>query len=149
MNLHFLPRGLNIGLIKILRSCAYLYDTRYAQDGRQRRYGVSQSLTLTLFRGVYFRFRPCVNRKIVATRKCSWHVCASSLRCQFFSDILQATAPPARVNLWAGGWLLLVLDCAGKLRSSVTRFYAARLAARYLLFPTYESVACSITTQLF
>ena len=42
-NLHFLPRGLNIGLIKILRSCAYLYDTRYAQDGRQRRYGVSQS----------------------------------------------------------------------------------------------------------
>ena len=42
-NLH-LPRGLNIGLIKILRSCAYLRnDTRYAQDGRQRRYGVSQS----------------------------------------------------------------------------------------------------------
>ena len=43
-NLHFLPRGLNIGLIKILRSCAYL--VRYAlraQDGRQRRYGVSQS----------------------------------------------------------------------------------------------------------
>ena len=27
-NLHFLPRGLNIGLIKILRSCAYL--VRYA-----------------------------------------------------------------------------------------------------------------------
>ena len=25
--------------------------------------------------------------------KCSWHVCASSLRCQFFSDIFTATAP--------------------------------------------------------
>ena len=28
-----------------------------------------------------------------------------SLRCQFFSDIFTATAPPARVNLWVGGWL--------------------------------------------
>ena len=24
-----------------------------------------------------FQIPPCVNRKIVATRKCSWHVCAS------------------------------------------------------------------------
>ena len=33
-NLHFLPRGLNIGLIKILRSCAYLvrYATRKTGD---------------------------------------------------------------------------------------------------------------------
>ena len=28
MHLHFLPRGLNIGLIKILRSCAYLVMIR-------------------------------------------------------------------------------------------------------------------------
>ena len=34
-----------------------------------------------------------------------------SLRCQFFSDIFTATAPPARVNLWVGGGCRLVLDC--------------------------------------
>ena len=41
--LHFLPRGLNIGLIKILRSCAYLVRYALRKMGRQRRYGVSQS----------------------------------------------------------------------------------------------------------
>ena len=34
-------------------------------------------LTLTLFLRCIFQIPPCVNRKIVATRKCSWHVCAS------------------------------------------------------------------------
>ena len=58
-----------------------------------------------------------------------------SLRCQFFSDIFyKVTAPPARVNLWVGGvvagscWIVL------KTAVNVTRFYAARLAARYLFF---------------
>ena len=49
---------------------------------------------------------PAQKRKMVATRKCSWHVCAS---CHYdvssFPTYLQQTAPPARVNLWVGGWL--------------------------------------------
>ena len=61
---------------------------------------------------LYFRFRPCVNRKIVATRKCSWHVCAS---CHYdvssFPTYLQSNRTPARVNLWVGGGCRLVLDC--------------------------------------
>ena len=50
------------------------------------------------------------------------------------SDIFTATAPPARVNLWVGGGCRLVLDCVENCGQSVTRFYAARLAARYLFF---------------
>ena len=38
-NLHFLPRGLNIGLIKILRSCAYL--VRYALRAKTGDKGVT------------------------------------------------------------------------------------------------------------
>ena len=48
-----------------------------------------------IMEGVYFRFRPCVNRKIVATRKCSWHVCAS---CHYdvssFPTYLQSNRTP-------------------------------------------------------
>ena len=111
-NLHFLPRGLNIGLIKILRSCAYL--VRYALRARRATKALRcfTILTLTLFLRCIFQIPPCVNRKIVATRKCSWHVCAS---CHYdvssFPTYLQATAPPARVNLWVGGGCRLVLDC--------------------------------------
>ena len=47
---------------------------------------------------VYISDSPCVNRKIVATRKkCSWHVCAS---CHYdvssFPTYLQSNATPAR-----------------------------------------------------
>ena len=133
-NLHFLPRGLNIGLIKILRSCAYL--VRYALRARRATKALRcfTILTLTLFLRCIFQIPPCVNRKIVATRKCSWHVCAS---CHY--DVssfrhIQQNRTPARVNLW--GWGVVAGSCwiVLKLRSSVTRFYAARLAARYLFF---------------
>ena len=94
-NLHFLPRGLNIGLIKILRSCAYL--VRYALRARRATKALRcfTILTLTLFlRCIYFRFR-LRQPKIVATRKCSWHVCAS---CHYdvssFPTYLQSNRTP-------------------------------------------------------
>ena len=51
--------------------------------------------------------------KIVAARKCSWHVCAS---CHYdvssFPTYLQSNRTPRpRVNLWVGGGCRLVLDC--------------------------------------
>ena len=52
-------------------------------------------LTLTLFLRCIFQIPPCVNRKIVATRKCSWHVCAS---CHYdvssFPTYLQSNRTP-------------------------------------------------------
>ena len=96
------------------------YDTRYAQDGRQRRYGVSQSWRWRYFWGVYFRFRPCVNRKIVATRKCSWHVCAS---CHYdvssFPTYLQSNRTPCpRKSL---GWEVVAGSCWIVLKTAVKR----------------------------
>ena len=106
-NLHFLPRGLNIGLIKILRSCAYL--VRYALRARRATKALRcfTILTLTLFLRCIFQIPPCVNRKIVATRKCSWHVCAS---CHYdvssFPTYLQSNRTPRpRKSLGWGGWL--------------------------------------------
>ena len=112
-NLHFLPRGLNIGLIKILRSCAYL--VRYALRARRATKALRcfTILTLTLFLRCIFQIPPCVNRKIVATRNArgmsARRVITMSV---LFRHIYKATAPPARVNLWAGGGgCRLVLDC--------------------------------------
>ena len=55
---------------------------------------------------LYFRFRPCVNRKIVATRKCSWHVCAS---CHYdvssFPTYLQSNRTPCPRKSLGWGWL--------------------------------------------
>ena len=69
---------------------------------------------------VYFRFRPCVNRKIVATRKCSWHVCASChSRCQFFSDIFTKQPHPCpRKSL---GWGVVAGSCWIVLKTAVKR----------------------------
>ena len=112
-----------------------VFGTRYALRARRATKALRcfTILTLTLFLSVYFRFRPCVNRKIVATRKCSWHVCASChLRCQFFSDIFTKQPHPLpRVNLWVGGWLHRLRVIVLKLRSRSDAVYAARLAARY------------------
>ena len=98
-NLHFPPRGsVKYGLIKILRSCARICTIR-ATTRKTGDKGVTvfHNLDADAISEVYISdSAPCVNRKIVATRKCSWHVCASSLRCQFFSDIFTKNRTPAR-----------------------------------------------------
>ena len=114
-NLHFLPRGLNIGLIKILRSCAYL--VRYALRARRATKALRcfTILTLTLFLRCIFQIPPLRQPKDSGNAKmlvaCLRVV---SLRCQFFSDIFtKQPHPPARVNLWVGGvvagscWIVL------------------------------------------
>ena len=110
---------------------------------------VFHNLTLTLFLRCIFQIPPCVNRKIVATRKCSWHVCAS---CHYdvssFPTYLQRTAPPARVNLL--GWGVVAGSCWIVLKTAVKRdaVLCGATCRKIFVFPTYESVACSITTQL-
>ena len=98
---------------------------------------------------VYFRFRPCVNRKIVATRKCSWHVCAS---CHYdvssFPTYLQSNRTPCpRKSL---GWGVVAGSCWIVLKTAVKRdaVLCGATCRKIFVFPTYESVACSITTQL-
>ena len=109
-NLHFLPRGLNIGLIKILRSCAYL--VRYALRARRATKALRcfTILTLTLFLRCIFQIPPCVNRKIVATRKCS---CGMSARrvitMSVLSDIFTSDRTPCpRKSL---GWGVVAGSC--------------------------------------
>ena len=98
---------------------------------------------------LYFRFRPCVNRKIVATRKCSWHVCAS---CHYdvssFPTYLQSNRTPCpRKSL---GWGVVAGSCWIVLKTAVKRdaVLCGATCRKIFVFPTYESVACSITTQL-
>ena len=106
--------GLNIGLIKILRSCAYL--VRYALRARRATKALRcfTILTLTLFLRCIFQIPPLRQPKDSGNAKmlvaCLRVV---SLRCQFFSDIFtKQPHPPARVNLWVGGGgCRLVLDC--------------------------------------
>ena len=110
--LHFLPRGLNIGLIKILRSCAYL--VRYALRARRATKALRcfTILTLTLFLRCIFQIPPLRQPKDSGNAKCSWHVCASSLRCQFFfRHIYSNRTPCPRKSLGWGGGCRLVLDC--------------------------------------
>ena len=64
-------------------------------------------LTLTLFLRCIFQIPPLRQPKDSGNAKmlvaCLRVV---SLRCQFFSDIFtKQPHPPARVNLWVGGWL--------------------------------------------
>ena len=111
-NLHFLPRGLNIGLIKILRSCAYL--VRYALRARRATKALRcfTILTLTLFLRCIFQIPPLRQPKDSGNAKMPWHVCAS---CHYdvssFPTYLQRNRTPARVNLWVGGWLPARVDC--------------------------------------
>ena len=92
--------------LKILKSCAYL--VRYALRARRATKALRcfTILTLTLFLRCIFQIPPCVNRKIVATRNArgmsARRVITMSV---LFRHIYKATAPPARVNLWVGGWL--------------------------------------------
>ena len=102
-------RGLgakDVGLIKILRSCAYL--VRYALRARRATKALRcfTILTLTLFLRCIFQIPPLRQPKDSGNAKmlvaCLRVV---SLRCQFFPTYLQKPHPPARVNLWVGGWL--------------------------------------------
>ena len=65
-----------------------------------------------------------------------------------FRHIYKATAPPARVNLWVGG--VVAGSCWIVLKTAVKRdaVFMRRDLPQDVCFPTYESVACSITTQL-
>ena len=104
-NLHFLPRGLNIGLIKILRSFAYL--VRYALRARRATKALRcfTILTLTLFLRCIFQIPPLRPKDSGNAKMLVACLRVVSLRCQFFSDIYKANHTPARVNLWVGGWL--------------------------------------------
>ena len=151
IDLHFLPRGLNIGLIKILRSCAYL--VRYALRARRATKALRcfTILTLTLFLRCIFQIPPLRQPKDSGNAKmlvaCLRVV---SLRCQFFSDIFtKQPHPPARVNLWVGGGVVAG-SCWIVLKTAVKRdaVLCGATCRKIFVFPTYESVACSITTQL-
>ena len=107
-------------------------------------------LTLTLFLGCIFQIPPLRQPKDSGNAKmlvaCLRVV---SLRCQFFSDIFtKQPHPPARVNLWVGGWF--AGSCWIVLKTAVKRdaVLCGATCRKIFVFPTYESVACSITTQL-
>ena len=53
---------------------------------------------------------------------------------------LQSNRTPPPVNLWVGGWFSAHVGLGLKTAVKRDAVYAARLAARYLFFPTYESV---------
>ena len=113
MQFTFLPRGLNIGLIKILRSCAYL--VRYALRARRATKALRcfTILTLTLFLRCIFQIPPLRQPKDSGNAKmlvaCLRVV---SLRCQFFSDIFtKSNRTPCPRKSLAGGGCRLVLDC--------------------------------------
>ena len=72
-----------------------------------------------------------------------------SLRCQFFSDIFTKQQPPPcpRKSL---GWGVVAGSCWIVLKTAVKRdaVLCGATCRKIFVFPTYESVACSITTQL-
>ena len=92
--LHFPPRGLNIGLIKILRSCAYL--VRYALRARRATKALRcfTILTLTLFLRCIFQIPPLRQPKDSGNAKmlvaCLRVVITMSV---LFRHIYKATAP--------------------------------------------------------
>ena len=103
-NLHFLPRGLNIGLIKILRSCAYL--VRYALRARRATKALRcfTILTLTLFLRCIFQIPPLRpkdsgNAKMLVA--CLRVVLSQARLCA--ETFTKQPHPPARANLWVGG----------------------------------------------
>ena len=141
--------GLNIGLIKILRSCAYL--VRYALRARRATKALRcfTILTLTLFLRCIFQIPPLRQPKDSGNAKmlvaCLRVV---SLRCQFFSDIFTKQPHPCpRKSL---GWGVVAGSCWIVLKTAVKRdaVLCGATCRKIFVFPTYESVACSITTQL-
>ena len=71
-----------------------------------------------------------------------------SLRCQFFSDIFTSNRTPCpRKSL---GWGVVAGSCWIVLKTAVKRdaVLCGATCRKIFVFPTYESVACSITTQL-
>ena len=145
-NLHFLPRGLNIGLIKILRSCAYL--VRYALRARRATKALRcfTILTLTLFLRCIFQIPPLRQPKDSGNAKmlvaCLRVV---SLRCQFFSDIFTKQPHPCpRKSL---GWGVVAGSCWIVLKTAVKRdaVLCGATCRKIFVFPTYESVAYHAT----
>ena len=136
--------------LKILKSCAYL--VRYALRARRATKALRcfTILTLTLFLRCIFQIPPLRQPKDSGNAKmlvaCLRVV---SLRCQFFSDIFTATAPPCpRKSLGWGG--VVAGSCWIVLKTAVKRdaVLCGATCRKIFVFPTYESVACSITTQL-
>ena len=94
-----------------------------------------------------FQIRPCVNRKIVATRKCSWHVCAS---CHYdvssFRHITGNRTPCPRKSL---GWGVVARSCWIVLKTAVKRDAVLCGATCRKIFVFNLRVGCvCITTQL-
>ena len=105
MQFTFPTRGLNIGLIKILRSCAYL--VRYALRARRATKALRcfTILTLTLFLRCIFQIPPLRQPKDSGNAK----MLVACLRVVITMSVLfrhiYSNRTPARVNLWVGGWL--------------------------------------------
>ena len=107
-------------------------------------------LTLTLFLRCIFQIPPLRQPKDSGNAKmlvaCLRVV---SLRCQFFSDIFtkQPHPPCPRKSL---GWGVVAGSCWIVLKTAVKRdaVLCGATCRKIFVFPTYESVACSITTQL-
>ena len=135
------------------RSCAYL--VRYALRARRATKALRcfTILTLTLFLRCIFQIPPLRQPKDSGQRKNARGMSARrviTMSVLFRHAYLQSNrTPPAPVNLWAGGCgCRLVLAWVDKLRSSVTRFYAARLAARSLFFQLTSRLRVVLPTQL-
>ena len=135
--------------LKILKSCAYL--VRYALRARRATKALRcfTILTLTLFLRCIFQIPPLRQPKDSGNAKmlvaCLRVV---SLRCQFFSDIFTKQPHPCpRKSL---GWGVVAGSCWIVLKTAVKRdaVLCGATCRKIFVFPTYESVACSITTQL-
>ena len=101
----FLPRGLNIGLIK--RFCVRAriwYDTLRARRATKalRCFTI---LTLTLFLRCIFQIPPCVNRKIVATRNARGMSARRVITMSVLSDIFAKQPHPRPRKSLGWGWL--------------------------------------------
>ena len=107
--------------LKILKSCAYL--VRYALRARgtgDKGVTVFHNLDADAISEVYISDSALRHRKIVATRKCSWHVCAS---CHYdvssFPTYLQSNRTPCpRKSL---GWGVVAGSCWIVLKTAVKR----------------------------
>ena len=142
-NLHFLPRGLNIGLIKDFAFVRVFGTIRATRKTGDKGVTVFHNLDADAISEVYISDSALRQPKDSGNAKmlvaCLRVV---SLRCQFFfRHIYKATAPPARVNLWVGGWI--AGSCWIVLKTAVKRdaVLCGATCRKIFVFPTLR-VGC-------
>ena len=134
--------------LKILKSCAYL--VRYALRARRATKALRcfTILTLTLFLRCIFQIPPLRQPKDSGNAKmlvaCLRVVITMSV---LFRHIYKEPHPCPRKSL---GWGVVAGSCWIVLKTAVKRdaVLCGATCRKIFVFPTYESVACSITTQL-